>query len=258
MDGNGFDELTRRLATGQTRRSVLRGLVGGGAALVAARAGGAVIAAPQDKITICHWSEDLGYYELISVSENAVPAHTAHPRGLDIIGPDFASIETCGDCNVACYDVDLCTPAACIEGSCNAYSNCGEGEICGAEGCEAIVPSCADVQLAGYPGNSLAYGVCVDDYLDIYVNGGYVTTATGCMAPISLGPLQTGDEIYLELGDYFPPCTLEPIQLLCGDTGAVLQQLNAVGHCSGRVCGNGTDDWGGNGICYSEAFTVNF
>ena len=112
------------------------------------------------------------------------------------------------------------------------------------------------MQLAGYPGNSLAYGVCVDDYLHIYVNDGYVTTATGCMAPISLGPLQTGDEIYLELGDYFPPCTLEPIQLICGGTNTVLQELNPAGHCSGPVCQNGTDDWPGYGICYNPTFTV--
>jgi hypothetical protein len=39
MDGRGFDDLVRRLATGRSRRSVLRGMIGGGAALVAARAG---------------------------------------------------------------------------------------------------------------------------------------------------------------------------------------------------------------------------
>ena len=93
MDGNGFDELTRRLATGRSRRSVLRGLVGGGAALVAAKTG-VTLAAPEDKVTICHWSEDLGYYELISVSPNAVAAHDAHQHGLDNVGPNFDSIES--------------------------------------------------------------------------------------------------------------------------------------------------------------------
>jgi hypothetical protein len=232
MDGKGFDELARRLATGRSRRSVLRGFVGGGAALVAARTG-ATLAAPAGKFTICHWSADLGYYELISVSGNALAAHEAHG---DIIYPDFTDPATCGDCN----------------------TQCGEGEICGEFGCETVETGCADVQLAGYPSNSLAYGVCVDDYLNIYVNADLITTATGCMAPISLGPLQPGDEIYLELGDYFPPCTLEPIQLICGDTGAVLQELNPAGHCSGSVCDNGTGDWGGYDICYSESFTVNF
>ena len=70
------------------------------------------------------------------------------------------------------------------------------------------------------------------------------------------GPAQTGDEIYLELGDYFPPCTLEPIQLICGGTNTVLQELNPAGHCSGPVCQNGTDEWPGYGICYNPTFTV--
>jgi hypothetical protein len=55
-----------------------------------------------------------------------------------------------------------------------------------------------------------------------------------------------------------PPCTVEPFRLICGDTGAALQDLNPVGHCSGVVCGNGSDGWGGSAICYSESFTVNF
>jgi hypothetical protein len=303
MDGNGFDELTRRLATGRSRRSVLRGLIGGGAALVAARAGTSMTEAA-GKVTICHWSPDLGAYQQISVSPSAVPVHQAHQNGKDIISPDFTSAQTCGDCNTACASADACTTAACVGGACSATSactgyqtcggggvagqcgclptftvdncdgvTCGEvpdgcgstvicgcasGYVCGESGCEAIETSCSDVQLAGYPNNTEPYGVCVDDYLNIFVNGDYVTTAMGCAAPVSLGPLQTGDEISLELGDYYPPCTLEPIQLICGDTGAVLQELNPAGHCSGAICGNGSDDWGGYDICYSETFTVNF
>ena len=118
MDGNGFDELTRRLATGRTRRSVLRGLVGGGAALVAARTG-ASLAAPEDKTTICHWSEDLGYYEQISISLNGLHGHEGH--GQDLLYPDFESNETCGNCNTAC----------------------GEDEICGEAGCEPAPPVCS-------------------------------------------------------------------------------------------------------------------
>ncbi len=90
MDGLEFDAIVRRLATGQSRRSVLRGFLGG-VGLVAAKAGH-TLAAPAPKVTICHWSEELGYYELISVSENAVPAHEAHQHGMDIINPDFLTM----------------------------------------------------------------------------------------------------------------------------------------------------------------------
>jgi hypothetical protein len=118
--------------------------VGGGAALVAARAGSS-LAAPAPKVAICHWSEDLGYYELISVSANAVPAHRAHQHGMDIVPADLTSTNTCGDCNTVCEPVDACTPAACNGGVCNSTSNCGDGQVCGANGCETV-SSCPHIE----------------------------------------------------------------------------------------------------------------
>ena len=56
MDGNNFDDLTRKLATGASRRSVLRGLLGGAAALGGLKATDA-LAAKMDQITICHQTE---------------------------------------------------------------------------------------------------------------------------------------------------------------------------------------------------------
>jgi hypothetical protein len=102
MDGKGFDDLTRRLVTQRSRRSVLRGLVGGSAALVAAKAG-ASLAAPEDKVTICHWSEDLGTFEPISVSGNAVDAHLAH--GDQICGE--GQVCTADGCGSACFGVTI-------------------------------------------------------------------------------------------------------------------------------------------------------
>jgi hypothetical protein len=105
MDGHGFDDLVRQLAPGRSRRSVLRGAIGGGVALAATKVS-AGLAAPAEKVLICHWSEDLGYYKLISVSGNAVEAHRAQQHGMNIIGPDFTSDATCG------------ANSSCVAGSC--------------------------------------------------------------------------------------------------------------------------------------------
>lgn len=75
MEERGFDALTRRLANGVSRRSILRGFIGGGAALTAARMTGPVSAAPAPKVTICHFSEDTGTFAPITISGNAVDAH---------------------------------------------------------------------------------------------------------------------------------------------------------------------------------------
>lgn len=248
MDGTKFDALAKGLATGRTRRSVLRGLIGGGAAVVAARTG-TTLAVPQGKVTICHWSEDLGYYELISLSGNAVPAHGAHG---DIINPNFTDVNNCGDCNTACEAVDPCTPAACTDDGCNAVSSCDDG-VCGDDGCETV-STCSSALLIGFETNSVAFNVCVDDNLRVLVNGEEVAYEGGpfCLPGISLGPVSNGDSITLELIDGFPPCSIEPFQLLCEATEAT-QVLNADGFCTGGVCGG---DWPGGGICYNPTFTV--
>jgi hypothetical protein len=77
MDVQRFDRLTRRLATRITRRTALRGALVSSTAVVMTRAGGA-IAAPVDKVSICHLDKDTGAYTLISVNGNALNAHLAH------------------------------------------------------------------------------------------------------------------------------------------------------------------------------------
>jgi hypothetical protein len=103
MDGRGFDDLVRRLATGRSRRSVLRGVIGGGAALAATKAGTS-LAALNDKVDICHF--DGTTYKRKSISESAVPEHLGHG--------DFRYI-------------DCCTTADCPTGACQAGSCCASG-----------------------------------------------------------------------------------------------------------------------------------
>ena len=105
MDGTKFDDLARRLAGRHSRRAVLRGLVGGGAALVATQA--TSLAAPPNRVTICHWDANLGAYVQLLLVPNAAAAHAAH-HPLDNTNPDFTSNATCGDCNTACVSPETC------------------------------------------------------------------------------------------------------------------------------------------------------
>ncbi|CAN5694216.1 hypothetical protein BH23CHL4_BH23CHL4_12650 [soil metagenome] len=77
MTGSTFDEVAKTLAGGRSRRSVVRGLIGGGAALAAARTTSR--AALPAKVSICHVTDDpLEPYILFSLPERALRAHAAH------------------------------------------------------------------------------------------------------------------------------------------------------------------------------------
>ena len=101
MDKERFDRITRRLASGQSRRGVLKGLVGsalGGTLAAMGLASGA--AKPAGKVEICHLDATTGLYNLITVSHRAVPAHLAHGDG---IRTDFGEdVDHCGGCGVPC------------------------------------------------------------------------------------------------------------------------------------------------------------
>jgi hypothetical protein len=274
MDGNGFDELTRRLATQRSRRSVLRGLVGGGAALAATRAG-ASLAAPKGKAEICHLGDD-GLFHLISVAQSALPAHEAHGDGTLYVGTN----DHCSACGDACTGYDACgggevagqcgcTPTftaencdgvTCgeIEDGCGFYvtCGCGDGYVCGAEGCEPAPTGCSNAVLTGAQASGL---VCVDDALLVRVNGNEVfyQPSIFCQPEVPLGSLANGDTVSLEIYDYFPPCSIEPYQLVCLDTGAV-QVLNANGFCAGLNDCDVGEEWTGFGLCHNPSHIVNF
>lgn len=112
MDGTRFDTLAKSLAAGRSRRSVLKGLIGGGAALVAAKAG-PVLAQLEDNVLICHFTaSETNPYELITVSPAAVDAHLEH-----------------GDFNPVCKEEPCKCPIKCPD-SCERDNQCCDGYVC--------------------------------------------------------------------------------------------------------------------------------
>ena len=104
MDTHRFDDLTRSLASGSSRRTVLRGLLGGVAALTGFRAG-STAAAPAAKIDVCHYDADTGTYHKINISQNASDTHLAHGDNADIgcaegqtLNTDTCACEAAGPC----------------------------------------------------------------------------------------------------------------------------------------------------------------
>jgi len=108
MDGSNFDELVRSLGAGRSRRSVLKGLFAGGAAVAAGRVGG-TLAAPKPRYDICHRTGN-GSSHLITIPASAVDAHLAH--GDDFLGSD-ANCSACGD---ACSAGETCVDFTCVGG----------------------------------------------------------------------------------------------------------------------------------------------
>lgn len=144
MDGQNFDELTRKLATGISRRSVLRGPIGGGAALIGAKAASTAAAG---KTTICHFPPgNPGNVQKITIASPAVASHLAHGDYL---------YENC------CVDGDCAPGSSCASGSCTAMclpKTCSElGKQCGNwdDGCGGSI-NCDDCAA----GDSCHQAVC--------------------------------------------------------------------------------------------------
>jgi hypothetical protein len=148
MEANRFDSLTKRLATRASRRSALRGLAGG--ALAAAGLATSSSAAPRGKVTICHWDDDRGVFEQLSINENGLNGHRRHAR--DILNPDFTANETCGDCTTSC----TASAGTCGIGTCSAEGCCSyepDDSLCPGD-CQ----TCVQANLGNYDCAPLPYG----------------------------------------------------------------------------------------------------
>jgi len=129
MDAQQFDGIARILASGSSRRSVLRGLVGGALAAVGLNRASQ---AADEKVPVCHLTDAAtNSWVLINISDAAYPTHLAHGDG------DYNSTAHCGACGHACSAPANAT-ATCSEGTCGF--TCNEGyEPDGAGGCARIL-----------------------------------------------------------------------------------------------------------------------
>lgn len=115
MDNQKFDGITKALATGTSRRSVVRGIFGGA---LAAAGLSRVNAAPMEKVVICHYDADTGLYHSISVSGNAYDAHVAHGDLLSCGAGYELNGETC-----TCEPIYFCEV---LNGPCGEGGRCVE------------------------------------------------------------------------------------------------------------------------------------
>jgi hypothetical protein len=162
MDGRNFDDLTRRLAKGTNRRSLLKGLIGGGAAMVAAKGSGALAQrGPAEKVNVCHYDDELGYRVVLNINGNALDAHVNHG--------DWQVY----DDTVCCPDSD-CQPEGwengyCDQGICECVKNECNG-ACGTDvpdGCGGFLdcgPCCVPIDDQCDPENDTCCdgGVCIN------------------------------------------------------------------------------------------------
>jgi hypothetical protein len=143
MDGNSFDDWTRRLAAGRSRRSVLRGMVAGSAAVVAARAGSS-LAAPGGKVSLCHLTGN-GSYQSISVSQNAVGAHLAHGDAVCTESEYCGEYGCCANVRLeaaGCFWMENTSGRFCWEPRVHTFEDCQALDACGEGGGGESVTGC--------------------------------------------------------------------------------------------------------------------
>lgn len=234
MPTSSFDALSRTLATGTSRRSLLRGLAG--AAVAGMLVDRHVAAQPQPKVGICHRNGE-GQYRYQEVNGNAVPAHEAHG---DAIAPDFSSdANHCGGCGITCADGYTCEAGSCAEATPPPPLVCNSVVLAGSNGADSEV--------------------FVDDDLEVFVNGASVFLDNNELStdilPIALGTRTNGDTLRIVASNSTDPtfCTfgfshLDAMTLYCLDTGStqVINPSDIYGQPAGG-CGN---------IFFDQTFTV--
>ncbi len=230
MDDNRFDAFTRRLATGRSRRAVLRGLVGGGAALVADRSV-TLLAAQPDTVAVCHLDDETGTYQVLDLPSAAVSAHLEHGDFL------FGGCCTNADCDGG----DACTqPATCQEGVCipGASVTCSVTDDCYAAFCDPVT-GCEQT----YRGDGQRCGILDDVCFDgacctPYCPSGNCFEADSCGGTCRCAG--TG-RICASNGSCIYACDLSsgaPCDTICGTGGTCIPY-------AGGTCVSGT----GMGVC---------
>lgn len=148
MDGRGFDELTRSLAGGRSRRAVLKGLLGLGGAAIATTVG-ARGADAQWSVQVC-LPDGTGRYILRLVPKASVPLYVnQYGAVLAEAGSCPACVAGYRPCGSGCIPESHCcsnsdcsgTNQVCDDGSCVCVPDCAGAE-CGDDGCGGSCGSC--------------------------------------------------------------------------------------------------------------------
>lgn len=164
MDGNRFDDFTRALGAGRSRRSALKLLGGAVASGAALRRGGAHAA---DKTTICH-KPGTPAQKSMDVASAAVGGHLGHGDYVNASGCCPSGVPVCVDAagNGSCCPA----PSRCLaDGTCCTPMTCAaEGKNCG------FIPDLCGEQLDCGTCDSNACLTCTDN-----------TCETTCTAPAS-------------------------------------------------------------------------
>lgn len=213
MDQRQFDQWTRNLGRGASRRGILRGMAGGLAAALGLRSAGSALA-QQERQALCHATDDpANPWVVIDVASPSWGAHRAHG--------DHPRIDCCYD--EECSGYDTCgggdRPGAC---GCTPRSTCAEGE-------SGMVPDgCGGELFCGCGGNYILSGpdgidapFGVDDDLLIFRNGALVyfnfDRATTELGPIPL-TAAPGDRLRFTAYNTVGGCQfMEPVTIHCAD-----------------------------------------
>lgn len=229
MEGAKFDTIVKALAARRTRRSVLQGMLGGGAALAADRAR-TTLAVPKPGVEICHLKGN-GQYQLITI-----PASAAQGR-LSRGGGYLGSVEHCSTCGDACTKPDACTAPSCDSGVCNAESQCAPIDnctpACGVNGECATASSCGTSQAC-----------CGDSCTSLGTIEQCSTCDDGCFSVDSCTPAMCNDDgcnalsacvVGSECQDDGSCCAETPAGLTCCPPG--LSPSATSYQCNQYVCG---------------------
>jgi len=157
MDHERFDQLTKGLATGVGRRRVLKGIIGGAAAVVS---GGLVRRSTLADDTVCQTTTGVYCNPAINQADHQCCAsanlecNLNHPLARDANGDGIGGSCQCAagffECDGHCISTEHCCDSVLTHA-------CGTNEVCGATGyCHCIT----DFHVSTVSGACIANGTC--------------------------------------------------------------------------------------------------